>query len=146
MSKCDFGMIELYLGKNISAEGVRVDLENVSQLKGFLGLCGFYRRFVRVFSQTIVPLTNLTWKDAFEWSDKVQQYFDKFKELMSTCLVLAIPDFNRPFELHCDALSEGLGAVLMQERHPIAFESRKLRGVEMGYNIYDKEMLPICMP
>lgn len=83
MSKCSFGMIELlYLGHIISVEGVHVDLEkiraimdwpppkNISQLKEFFGLCGFYRRFVRVFSQTATPLIDLTPKDSFEWSDR----------------------------------------------------------------------------
>lgn len=69
--------------------------------------------------------------------------FDKFKEIMSSCPVLVIPNFSKPFELQCDASREGIGAVLMQEKHPIVFESRKLHGVEKSYSIYDKEMLTI---
>ncbi|XP_057822507.2 uncharacterized mitochondrial protein AtMg00860-like [Cryptomeria japonica] len=143
MSKYAFGMKKmLYLGHIISAEGVCMDpdkigaimdwlpLKNVSELKGVLELCGFYNHFVRIFSQTATPLTNLTRKDGFEWTDSAQQFFDRFKELMRTCPVLAILDFSKPFELHCGTLGEGLSAVLMQDRHPITYESKKLRGLE----------------
>jgi hypothetical protein len=68
---------------------------------------------------------------------------NKMKKVMSTCPVLALPDFDIPFTLECDASGEGIGAVLMQNRHPLAYESRKLRGPELLYNIYDKEMLAI---
>ena len=66
-----------------------------------------------------------------------------FKRFMTTCPVLALPNFTKPFELQCDTLGEGIGAVLMQDKHPIAYESRKLRGLERSYSIYDKEMLAI---
>jgi hypothetical protein len=85
----------------------------------------------------------LTRKGAFEWSDEAQSTFDKMKKVMSTFLVLSLPDFSQPFILECDASGEGVGAVLMQNRHPIAYESRKLRGLELLYTIYHKEMLSI---
>ena len=62
---------------------------------------------------------------------------------MTTCPMLALLDFTKPFELQCDALGEGIGAVLMKEKHPIAYESRNLRGPKRSCNIYDKEMLAI---
>ena len=62
---------------------------------------------------------------------------------MTTCPVLALPDFSKPFELQCDASREGIGAVLMQDKHPIAFENRKLHGPERSFSIYDKQMLAI---
>lgn len=155
-SKCEFGMAELlYLRHIISANGVRVDPKkiaaiidwptptNLTQLKGLFGLCGFYKRFVKGFSQAIAPLTDLTKKGAFEWSDAAQKCFDHFKQVMSSYPVLALLDFTKPFELQCDASREGIGAVLMQEKHPIAFESTTLREVEKSYSIYDKEMLAI---
>ena len=82
-------------------------------------------------------------KGALLWTLEPYKCFNKFKELMNSCPMLALPDFSNPFELHCDAYSKGVGAVLMQDKHPIAYESRKLRGPETSFNIYDKEMLAI---
>jgi hypothetical protein len=89
------------------------------------------------------PLTNLTKKGSFEWNDEAQVTMEKMKEVMSTCPVLALLDFSIPFTLECDASGEGIGAVLMQNRHPIAYESQKLKVPELLYKIYDKEMLAI---
>jgi len=69
--------------------------------------------------------------------------FDKMKKVMSTCPVLSLPNFSQPFILECDASGEGIGAVLMKSRNHIAYESWKLRGPEILYTIYDKEMLAI---
>jgi hypothetical protein len=88
-------------------------------------------------------LIDLTKKGAFKWSEEAQFTFVKMKKVMSTCPVLALPDFDQPFTLECDASGEGIEAVLMQKRHPLAYESRKLRGPELLYSIYDKEMLAI---
>lgn len=155
-SKCEFGLTEiLYLGHVIGAEGVKVHQEkiraildwpppkDVSELRGFLGLCSYYRQFAKGFSQVAAPLTDLTRKGAFSWTEDAMVTFDKLKQVMSSCPVLALPDFSKPFVLECDASGSGIGAVLMQDRHPIAFESRKLRGSEILYSTYDKEMLAI---
>jgi hypothetical protein len=155
-SKCEFGMTELlYLGHIISAQGVQVHQQkiraildwsmpkNVTELRSFFGLCSYYRRFVRGFSQLGAPLTDLTKHGAFIWTEKSQEAFDHMKEVMGTCPVLALPDFTFPFVLECDTSDEGIGAVLMQGGHPIVFESRKLSQPERLYSIYDKEMLAI---
>jgi hypothetical protein len=155
-SKCEFGMTEvLYLGHIIGVNEVQVHQEKIqailgwptprtlTELKGFLGICCYYKRFVKGFSQLCAPLTNLTKKGAFKWNPEAQSTFEKMKKVTSTCPVLALPDFAQPFTVECDASREGIGAVLMQNRHPIVYESRKLRGLELLYTIYDKEMLPI---
>jgi hypothetical protein len=113
--------------------------KNLTALKGFFGLCSCYRWFVRGFSQLGASLTDLTKKGAFQWTDESQQTFEKMKEVTSTCLVLALPDFSRSFVLECDASGVGIGAVLMQGGHPIVCESRKLNESERLYSIYDKE-------
>jgi hypothetical protein len=117
--------------------------KNVTELRSFLGLCSYYRRFVRGFSQLGAPLIDLTKHGAFIWTEKSQEAFDHMKEVMGTCPVLALPDFTLPFVLECDASGEGIGAILMQGGHPIVFESRKLSQPERLYSIYDKEMLAI---
>jgi hypothetical protein len=85
----------------------------------------------------------LTKKGAFKWSSEAQLTFDKMKKVMSTCPILALPDFDLPFTVECDASGEGIGVVLMQNRHPLVYESPKFRGPELLYTIYDKEMLAI---
>jgi hypothetical protein len=89
------------------------------------------------------PPDRLNEEGAFTWSDEAHVTFEKLKKVMSTCLVLSLPDFSQPFILECDASGARVGAVLMQNRHPIAYGSRKLRGPELLYTIYDKEMLAI---
>jgi hypothetical protein len=83
-------------------------------------------------------LNDLTKKGAFKWNEEAQMTMDKMKKVMSTCIVLALPYFNIPFTLECDASEEGIGVVLMHNRHPLAYESQKLRGPEILYRIYDK--------
>jgi hypothetical protein len=117
--------------------------KTLTELKEFLGICCYYRRFVKGFSQLCAPLIDLTRKCAFKWNQEAQMTFEKMKKVMSTCTVLSLPDFSHPFILECDASGEGIGAVLMQSRHPISYESRKLRGPELLYTIYDKDMLSI---
>ena len=73
--------------------------KNISLLCGFFWICSYYRRFVKWFSQLDAPLTDLTKKGAFKWTYEAHQMFDKMKEVMSTCLVLALPDFTQPFVL-----------------------------------------------
>jgi len=112
-------------------------------LRGFLGIFTYYVKFIKGFSQLCAPLTDLTKKGAFKWSEEAQITMDKMKKVMSTCPVLALLDFNLPFTLECDASGEGIGEILIQNRHPLAYESRKIRGPELLYVIYDKEMLAI---
>jgi hypothetical protein len=155
-SKCEFGMRELlYLGHIISGQRVQVHQEkiraivdwptpkNLTELRGFFGLCSYYRRFVKGFSQLGAPLIELKKKGDFHWIEDSQQTFNKMKEVMSTCPVLSLLDFSQPFVLECDASGVGIGATLMQGGHPIMFESRKLDELERLYPIYDKEMLEI---
>jgi hypothetical protein len=132
----------LYLGHIISEQGVQVYQEKIkaildwptpkilTDLKGFFGLCSYYRWFVKGFSQLGAPLTNLTKKGAFHWTEESQQTFDQMKEVMSTCPILALPDFLQPFVLECDASGVGIREVLMQGGHAIVFESRKLNESE----------------
>lgn len=98
---------------------------------------------MRGFSQLIAPLTDLTKKGVFGWSEGAQVIFEKLKEVMSSCPVLAMPDFTQLFVLECNVSGEGIGAVLMQDHYPITFESRKLNDYEHLYSVYDKEMLAI---
>jgi hypothetical protein len=155
-SKCEFNMRELlYLGHIIDEQGVQVHQEkikaildwptpkNIMKLRGFFGLCSYYRRFMRGFSQLGAPLIDLTKKGDFHQTEASHSTFEKMKEVMSTCLVLALLDFSHPFVLECDASREGIGVVLMQGGHPIVFESRKLSESERLYSIYDKEMMAI---
>jgi hypothetical protein len=108
-----------------------------------LGFAATTGRFVKGFSQLVAPLTDLTKKGAFRWTEEAQRTFDRMKEVMSTCPVLALPDFTQPFVLECDASGEGIGAVLMQQRHLIAYKRRNITESERLYSIYDKEMLTI---
>lgn len=116
---------------------------NVKQLKGFLALTRYYRRFVRKYEIIGKPLTNLLKKDAFAWSPQAQEAFDKLKNAMITVPTLALPDFTNPFVVEIDACLAGIGVVLTLEGHPIAFVSKALAKKNLSLSVYDKELMSI---
>jgi hypothetical protein len=155
-SKCFFGVKEVeYLGHIVSHEGVKVDPNKIKammdwsipktlkNLRGFLGLTGYYRKFVRNYGRIAAPLMALTKKDAFSWTPEATKSFEQLKEVMCKAHVLTTPDFTKTFIVECDASGNGIGVVLMQEGRPLAFESRPLKGKDLHKPIYEKEMMAI---
>ncbi|XP_019438847.1 PREDICTED: uncharacterized protein LOC109344538 [Lupinus angustifolius] len=139
MSKCYFGVEKVeYLGHFLSREGVSTNPAKVTavkdwplpstlkQLRGFLGLAGYYKRFVKGYGGVAKPLTEMLKKDSFSWTPEAKNALEQLKELLITTLVLALPDFSRPFVVEVDASGTSLGAVLMQDHHPIEYVSRAL--------------------
>jgi hypothetical protein len=97
----------------------------VSDIRSFLGLAGYYRRFVEDASKIVKPLTSLLEKDKkFIWSEACQNSFDELRKRLTTALVLAMPNIHKSFDIYYDASKQGLGCVLMQEGHMIAYASR----------------------
>ena len=90
------------------------------------------------FSKLTSPLTNLTKKDAFTWNEEAENAFQEMKEVMSSCPILTIPNFSKPFVVECDASGGGVGVVLKQGQHPIAYHRIKLQPHENIYSIYEK--------
>ena len=155
-SKCAFMEKELeYLGHFISGEGVKVDQRkieamvdwplpnDISALRGFLGLTGYYRRFVKNYGLIAKPLTSLLKKDNFSWTQEAREAFEELKRAMTTTPVLALPNFEKPFEVYTDASGEGIGAVLVQDKRPIAFISKALGPMKKAWSTYAREMLAV---
>jgi hypothetical protein len=115
----------------------------LKNLRGFLGLTGYYRKFVRNYGRIAAPLTTLTKKDAFSWTLEETKAFEQLKEVMCKALVLTTPDFTKTFIVECDASRNGIGDVLMQEGRAMNFESRPLKGKNLQKPIYEKEMMEI---
>ncbi|MCO5608605.1 hypothetical protein L7F22_062818 [Adiantum nelumboides] len=120
------------------------DLKNVHEVRSFLGLCSYYRRYVRKFAEIASPLHMLTQKGVpFSWGVSEVTVFQTLKENMTTGSVLILPDLQKSFEVYCDACGRRLGAVLMQEGRVIAYESRMFSKPEMTTQIYEKELLAV---
>src|SRR5690242_19621610 len=156
-NKCAFWLEEIqFLGHILSSKGIAVDPSKVKdilewkspttvhQVRSFLGLAGYYRRFIPDFSKIVKPITGLLKNDTkFDWSSKCNEAFEQLKVLLTTAPVLAQPDINKPFDVYCDASGSGLGCVLMQEGRVIAYASRQLCRHEEHYPTHDLELAAV---
>ena len=144
------------MGHIISEEGITIDpskietiqewptLKNVTEVRSFMGLAGYYRRFIEGFSRIAHPITSLQKKGVdFEWTSKCEENFQKLKELLISAPILRIVDPEKDCVVWTDACKEGLGGILTQEGHVICYESRKLKDHERNYAMHDLELVAI---
>ncbi|CAI7801038.1 unnamed protein product [Closterium sp. NIES-54] len=155
--KCHFYKRELeYLGHVVGHNGLKVDPKKVAavqewpvprdvgQVRSFLGLANYFRRFLENYSTIVAPLTALTRKGcAWEWTPQCQKAFEEVKHKLTNAPVLVLPNPQKPYEVVTDASTVGLGAVLLQEGRPVAFESRKLSPAEQRYTTTEQELLAV---
>lgn len=117
--------------------------QSTRALRSFLSLAGFYRRIIRNYATMAAPLVNITTLPSFQWSEEAQLAFDHLKDALSTAPVLALPDFTTPFTLETDASGVGMGAVLSQKGHPIAFFSKPFTPKLLRSSTYMRELCAI---
>jgi hypothetical protein len=138
LRKCEFWLKQVaFLGHVILKGGISMDPSkvqdvlswktptSVSDIRSFLGLAGYYRRFIEGFSRISKPMTGLLEKDKeFKWTSACESSFQELKKRLTTAPVLVMPDMEKPFSIYCDASDQGLGCVLMQDSHMVAYASR----------------------
>jgi len=118
--------------------------KSATKIMSFIGLAGYYRRFIEGFSKIVAPLTQLTRKDQpFTWTDKCEESFQELKRRLTSTPILLIPNVGKPFEIYCDASHLELGCVLMQEKKVVAYASRQLKMHERNYPTHDLELATI---
>ena len=158
LSKCEFCLPEVtFLGHMVGKDGIKVDPKKiksvrdypvpktVTEVRAFLGLCNYFRKYVKGYSHIAHPLTDLTNKDATlkSWNDTHNKSFEHLKKALCEAPVLKIADFNKPFTIVSDASIIGTGAVLLQEGQPIAYCSKKLSKAERNYFTTEQELLGV---
>ncbi|GJV72045.1 putative reverse transcriptase domain-containing protein [Tanacetum coccineum] len=153
-SKCEFWIPKVqFLGHVIDSKGIHVDPAKIESIKDwaspkspteirqFLGLAGYYRRFIEGFSKIAKPITKLTQKKVkFVWGDKQEAAFQLLKKKLCSAPILALPEGSKDFIVYCDASIKGLGVVLMQREKVIAYASRQLKIHEKNYTTHDLEL------
>lgn len=160
LSKCEFEQEELkFLGHIIGRHGIRPDPQktaavdnwpkptSVTEVRSFLGLANYFRKFIQGFSKLAAPLTALTKlnADIDSWDAACDKSFAGVKRALMTAPTLALPDFSKPFELISDASITGIGSVLIQEGHPLAYLSKKLSPAEVNYTTTEQELLAVIL-
>ena len=156
--KSEFALQEIeFLGQICNREGIRAIAKKLKAIKewkvpltqkgvrSFLGLANYYRKFIKDFSMITGPLSDLLTKDnkKFIWNPKCQEAFDALKKALTSSGVLRYPDFEKEFEVHTDVSGFVIGGVLMQDGHPIAFESKKLTDSQLRWPTHEKELFAV---
>jgi len=154
--KCLFGATEIdYLGHTISKAGIAMEKDKINaikewptsttlkQLRGFLGLTGYYRRFIKKYASLAAPLIELLKKDAFKWSNVATEAFLLLKEALISAPLLVLPNFTQPFTLETDALGVGIGVVLLQNGQSVAYYSKKLSSRQQKQSAYSRELYAV---
>lgn len=157
-SKCQLFSASIeYLGHIISKEGVAADPaktqamtdwhipRNLKRLRGFLGVTGYYRRFIQGYGRIARPLTLLLKKNNFHWNTEAEKAFNQLKQAMMQAPVLALPNFSQQFIIETDASGGGIGAVLMKQGQPIAFMSKVLTTQHQALSVCEKELLALVI-
>ena len=156
-AKSSFAQQEIkYLGHIVDKHGIRPDPKiveavqtwpvprNVHDVRSFVRLVNYFAKFIEHYAEIAVPLTNLTRKSVgWNWTGRCQDAFELLKKKLTEAPLLRTPNEKLPYEVVTDASDLGVGAVLLQEGHPVAYESRKLNSAELNYNITEKEMLSV---
>ncbi|XP_068641939.1 uncharacterized mitochondrial protein AtMg00860-like [Aristolochia californica] len=153
-TKCTFGQQQVaYLGNIITASGVTVDPkkitavtqwpppQNVSALRGFLGLSGYYKKFISNYAALATPLSNLLRHNAFVWNMETDTAFHTLKIALAIVPVLQLPNFEELFVVECDASGGGIGTILQQSNHPIAYFSRQFAIHQHKLPVYERELI-----
>ncbi|KAF8096224.1 hypothetical protein N665_0314s0002 [Sinapis alba] len=157
LSKCSFWQKSVgFLGHIVSDQGVSVDpekikaiqgwprLKNATEVRSFLGLAGYYRKFFKGFASLAQPMTKLTGKDVkFLWSEECEKCFSALKDMLTGAPILVLPEADQPYVVYMDASITGLGCVLTQHGKVIAYASRQLKKHEGNYPTYDLEMAAV---
>nr|GFA49124.1 reverse transcriptase [Tanacetum cinerariifolium] len=156
-SKCEFWLSSVaFLGHIVSAEGIMMDPAkveaitkwprptSVTEVRSFLGLAGYYRRFVEGFLRLALPLTKLMCKgEKFIWNEEREKSFEELKQHLVSAPVLTLPSGLGGFQIYSDASKKGLGCVLMQHGKVIAYASRQLKPYEVNYPTHDLELAAV---
>ena len=156
-SKCEFWLTEVrFFGHLVSALGVSVNpekvevvmswerLKSVFEIRSFLGLAGYYRRFIEDFSRLAAPMTRLTRKEVkFDWDDQCKKAFQELRRRLTTAPILIVPERGQGYTVYYDASKAELGCVLMQSGRVVAYGSRQLKNHEQNYPTHDMELAAI---
>jgi hypothetical protein len=154
--KCAFGVSKVeYLGHIFSHDGVHMHLQKIEVmnnypnpktlkiLRGFLGLTGYCKNFIRNYGKIASPIKTFHKNNSFTWNDAIERAFQDLKNIICTTTIVTLPDFTKTFVLECDTYSKGIEEVLMQEGQPMAFTRKKLCERHLGKSTYEKEMMAI---
>ena len=151
-SKCEFWLTEVrFLGHMVSVDPEKVEAviswerpKLGFEIRSFLGLVGYYRRFIEDFSRLAVPMTRLTRKEVrFDWDDRCEEAFQELKRRLTTAPILIIPDKGHGYTVYCDASRAGLGCVLMQSGRVVTYGSRQLKNHEQNYPTHNMELAAV---